>query len=394
MLLMNQYVRNLIVFINLNVPLSNHKLSLIQKFLEKGGNILCLGDHTDMEGLMKCYNRLLSPVGIKFNFDIVEPLDDYKNQYWQKCIKIVPHFTTRGITGWNEILIWGGASLEIRKDAKPLIIGRYAHSDIGDYSNTGRGAYLGNRRYDRGERVGDLCLVARGCYGKGKILVFGDTSPFQNTAFPYTYRFILNCIKWLCEYETIRVMYILSSTIKYLSVILFLVLIIYFIRDKDKFKYTVFPTIGLFAGMLAGYIRHRSAKINYPVIDALVDYSHNENFNIKPLTSKSIEGLMVNLMRNGFLFGILYNFDEKMIDSAKLLVLIFPQRSFNKKEIKKVKRFINNGGILLVSAGWESKKYIEPFLKMAGVDILNLPLGFVKSSFEEKLEPRFFMPFP
>jgi hypothetical protein len=43
-------------------------------------------------------------------------------------------------------------------------------------------SYLGDRRHNPGEKIGDLVLVAEARYGNGRMLVFGDTSPFQNGA--------------------------------------------------------------------------------------------------------------------------------------------------------------------------------------------------------------------
>ena len=41
------------------------------------------------------------------------------------------------------------------------------------------GSFLGNYHYDQGERLGDVVLVATTTYGRGRIVVWGDTSAFQ-----------------------------------------------------------------------------------------------------------------------------------------------------------------------------------------------------------------------
>ena len=41
------------------------------------------------------------------------------------------------------------------------------------------GSFLGNYHYDPGEQLGDVVLVATTTYGRGRIVVWGDTSAFQ-----------------------------------------------------------------------------------------------------------------------------------------------------------------------------------------------------------------------
>ena len=41
------------------------------------------------------------------------------------------------------------------------------------------GSFLGNYHYDRGEQLGDVALAATTTHGRGRIVVWGDTSAFQ-----------------------------------------------------------------------------------------------------------------------------------------------------------------------------------------------------------------------
>jgi len=83
-------------------------------------------------------------------------------------------------------------------NAKPLVIGKAGYSDIGDMENTADG-YLGDMRFNRGERIGNLVLAAEAAYGEGIFMAFGDTTLFQNTVIPYSYPFIDNIFAYLCK---------------------------------------------------------------------------------------------------------------------------------------------------------------------------------------------------
>ncbi len=146
---------------------------LILDFVARGGSLLILGDHTDVFGLMRGFNSLLEPIGIRFRFDSA-----YKaRQTWRGCQAAAPDAVASGWDGDNPGVAVG-ASFELSGNARPLLVGRYAFSDAGMRENT-MGSFLGNYHYDRGERLGDVVLVATVTHGRGRIVVWGDTSAFQ-----------------------------------------------------------------------------------------------------------------------------------------------------------------------------------------------------------------------
>lgn|GEM_PF-351663 len=66
----------------------------------------------------------------------------------------------------------------LRWPARPLIVGRWGWADPGDPA--AGASKMGNHLYDPGERLGDLVLAAEAPLGKGRIVVFGDTSLLSN----------------------------------------------------------------------------------------------------------------------------------------------------------------------------------------------------------------------
>jgi hypothetical protein len=175
----------------LRVP-GDGELELIWRFVEGGGSVLAVGDHTGMDQVRRPLNAILAPSGISFNFDSAVPFktlwaDDFA--LWRS-----PMFA--GIGG-RQIQMVVGASLDTRLNAKPLIVGKAGYSDAGNAGNAADG-YLGNMQFERGERIGDLILAAEARYGKGKFVAFGDTSHFQNTVLAYSYPFVDNIFAYLC----------------------------------------------------------------------------------------------------------------------------------------------------------------------------------------------------
>lgn|GEM_PF-1475230 len=62
-----------LVMINLNKAFRKNELFIIWNFVKQGENLLLLGDHSDLGGLMKNFNRVLGPVNLKFKFDSAMP---------------------------------------------------------------------------------------------------------------------------------------------------------------------------------------------------------------------------------------------------------------------------------------------------------------------------------
>ena len=132
-------------------------------------------------------------------FDAALPLDEKFK--WLTCTQLLHHPITSRFTSLDELQYGVGASLNITASSFPVIIGTYALSDHGNQTNKDI-AYLGDYEYNKGEQLGDVILVAGAYYGEGKVLVFGDTSSFQNPAITFSYPFIQSTFTWLASTQT------------------------------------------------------------------------------------------------------------------------------------------------------------------------------------------------
>lgn len=167
--------------INCGHEWSTAERGCVERFVRNGGSLLVLADHTDVFDCMKGSNSLLGDWGIQLNFDSAYHLGDgWEDDLHQSHDRL-------GITTEPQRLEWGiGASLSIRYPARSLLTARYAHSDSGIRANT-MGAFLGNYKWDPGEQLGDICVVASRELGMGSVVVMGDTSGFQNGSLPYSW---------------------------------------------------------------------------------------------------------------------------------------------------------------------------------------------------------------
>lgn len=375
---------------NLNVSFSDEEQSVIWEYVQKGGSLLVLGDHTDVGGIQTPLNDLLSPVGIRFRFDAALPLDD--RHKWLTCTHLLPHPITASLPGLDTLQYGIGASLDTSLSSFPIIIGTYALSDEGNQSNEDI-AYLGDYEYTKGEQLGDVTLVAGAYYGDGKVLVFGDTSTFQNAALAFSYPFIQSIFAWLTNSQTA------FTNLLQLGVALLLLgaaLFIYRLWRDTTGPFTLYPVLLCVSLLLTTSLNplliHDSA-VHPGSTSVTIDASHGERFTLDSFTDDSVNGLIVNLQRNNYLPMLLKRFSKEHISASKILICIAPTLPFSVEEVAYLKQYMQNGGFVILATGYEDKEASLPLLHAYGVDVGQTPLGpvpYVESNTTlYQNEPRF-----
>ena len=361
---------DVVTIINPTRQWSRQEETLIWQFVKNGGSLLVLGDHTNIAGSQKSLNQLLKPVNITFNFDSAYP----SKPGWIDSLSFQLHPINTGIQKATQSVISVGASLDIAAPAFPIIIGRYGFSDLGNILNQ-QGAFLGNYKYEKGEQLGDVVLVAGAYYGKGKVLVFGDTSPLQNTAFSFSLLpFTHNIFQWLTCSSWVAVTYFREIGLV-LLIILFYCFFKYSLTSNQILLCAVTLAASLGICMGINHIRWSHWQIDGPL--AIIDRSHGNRISIAPLEADSIGGLITNLLRNGYLPVVVSEFPKDYLSTnAKLYIVTAPTKPFNQHEQKILKRFMEAGGYIIFNIGWEQKgESAQSLFDLTGMDIARIPLG-------------------
>jgi len=356
-----------LVVINLMEFLEPAEKQVIWDFVDRGGSLLLLGDHTGVEGIRGPSNDLLDPVKIRLNFDSATCW----SQGWRDALQLPSNPVNRGALVAEDVQIWIGASLSVGPAARPMIIAKYGYSDMGDSANADM-AYLGDRRHNPGERIGDMVLAAEARHGKGQMLVFGDTSPFQNLALVSSWSYVQRVFQRLTGPRS-------SSHIPVRLVLL--VIAIMFLGGSGRalghsvFAWTVLAVAFTLAASATGRFGAIPAPrmINLP--KAVVDISHGERFDELTWYHDCAGGLYLNLARNGYTPLLMRTFDETLIGDSDLLVVIAPAKPFSKMEETVISDFMNDGGILILSTGYEERDRSESILDSLGVALENIPLA-------------------
>ena len=360
-----------LVLINLNAKFSKKEKQLIWNFVKNGGSLLVLGDHTGAEVIRKPYNDLLKPFNIEFNFDCGIPFVDH----WDRGIEYRPHYITQRLNNNSESNIGIGATLNINNRSNPIIIGKYGFSDKGNSKNNNNG-FLGDMLYSTNENAGDLVLVAEQFYGNGKVLVFGDTSPFQNSEIIQGYEFLIDVFDYLSSPNyTIRYALLFS--------VIFLILSLYLAFYKYHFNYTLLLILivcGNLVIVINTYINKPRHNLSSNAKIAYIDKSHLERFNLDQWNQNGLGGTGFCFIRNGYLPLQLNRFNEEQIIQSKVLFIVSPAKPFSKKEIVFVDNYMKQGGYVILSCGWDESNSVKTLLKKFNLSVLNLPLGKLESN--------------
>lgn len=356
-----------LVLMNLNRKLNFEERKTIWDFVQEGGSLLCLGDHTGMQGIRDPFNELLKPYKIEFNFDC----GHYLKRRWKNDFEFMNHPITFALKSEEDTGIGVGASLKAFFTVIPVIIAKYGFSDRGN-PNDPKNGYLGDRKYKNGELLGDIILVAEKRHKKGKVLVFGDTSSFQNLSLTRNPLFVERVFRYLSSESN----WILRNKNSIFILIFLIGLFIFFQKLRNIIAFGILLLVIALSYQFSKYLnkKYQTNVLSLPQI-VFIDLSHLERISLEPVLETGTLGITTNLIRNGYNPVILKEFSKKALFKSKIFMSIAPSKNFTGKEIGVIKEYIREGGIFILSVGYEEKKGSENLLKTFGLDILNIPLG-------------------
>lgn len=350
-------------------PWAEDQLKRIWDFVHRGGSLLVMGEHTtrDENGKNR-FNEVLKPTSMQVEFDSAT----FAVGGWLQSYDAITHPATIGVPDdRNQFGVVIGASLKTSWSARPLLIGRWGWSDMGD-EGSGR-AMMGNSLYDSSEKLGDLILAAEQPLGRGRVIAFGDTSSLTNGINVSSYVFTSRLLGYLAGGRK-SAHPIWRQLLGILSCIVLITLLI---------RRTIVDRIILITICLSGslvfcnVIGHGASEIHpdgrykQPNNLAFIDTSHLAANSGESWRPDGIGGFILTLMRNGYLTLSLPELTAERLVRSDLLVSIAPSRSFSKTEQAAIREFILNGGKFVFMAGLDRAGPSSSLLSMLGFSIGN-----------------------
>jgi hypothetical protein len=173
-------------------PFSGREIAAIESFVDRGGGLLMLGDHTNLFGMSTHLNAVAESFGIHFSSDDTFDLATGRTSRWRP-----PHLLAHpSVSAVREHEFATSCSLAASLDNQDVIVGYQLGAERGDYSRPG---YFGNMRYDLDDRFGVFLQAVAGQHGQGRVAAHCDSTVLSNFSLmtPGTREYLLGTVDFL-----------------------------------------------------------------------------------------------------------------------------------------------------------------------------------------------------
>jgi len=333
-------------------PYVNEEVIAIERFVESGGGLYLIGDHTNVFGMNTYLNQVAEKFGLSFKTDATYELGSGNpTSFTPEYVfahPIVQHM--------DKFEFLTSCTLEAPLTAENVIVGSRILAEPGTYSTEN---FFRESVSSPDSSFGMLLQVAAFKYGKGRVVAFTDSTCFSNfCVFTDGYQsFNLGVIEFLNR-ENLYVS--LNVILVALALILFLIAA-YLLRGEEKTKLVLlFIVIGVLAVSLALPLFSYVNELNYPIPQQKSDFTQvcfeqeYSNIEIELLPS-------LFFVEEGNRFGTFYVWTQRVgciptltqklqsaLHNSDIAVIINPDKSFDSPDINSIIEYVNSGGRLLV----------------------------------------------
>ncbi len=360
---------NALVLIHPTKRWSEDERRSVWEYVRGGGSLLVVAEpRVPEDGQTSSVNEILDSTSMEVRFDTAIPAAPL----WQHGLDAVVHPVGAGIDpDTNGFGLEESSSVRVGWPARPILVGRWGWSDPGSDA-----VMTGIQRFDPGERLGDLVLAAEQPVGIGKVIVLADTTCLKNEGLANAYEFTGRLLGYLAT----RGPALQSGWRQGLGIAACLAFVILLGWRLDA---------GLLGTSLAVFIVMLGLATNWTAASArilpdghgaspnrivCIDASHGRAFSNEPWSDDGLAGLELTLMRNGRLPILMRQWSNEQVQRAGMLISIAPSRPFSDAERAAVRKFLDNGGVMLCMAGANHAGPIQPLLSEFGLSVPLSPL--------------------
>ncbi|MBI4777921.1 hypothetical protein HY792_03245 [Candidatus Desantisbacteria bacterium] len=351
---------------------TDEEVNTTVQFVKSGGNILFIGDHTDVFFMDTYVNKVSKRFGIEFVPNAVYvatggwPVTDRRNMRYHP------------VTQYMDRFVWATSDiLRLSKNAFPLILSPLAsYTDQANYYNN---YFFGDTMFRPENSMGIHAIMAATEYGKGKVVAWSDSTCFNNEImFTVDRRGLLSGIfGWFTHSGYI-------NPFPVVAVVVFIILVWYLCRWRVNLsafrERTLQILLWLIMGITVGWLTATQLNnILYPPQKpqtplpgrVLFDESHQP---ANPLTMGNMDQMLGEDSYERFFYHLgrckyypeinyscrltrerLRNTSDRGTTSAggatSCLIITTPRSSFFRDEKEDIAAFVKNGGGLLLIEG-------------------------------------------
>lgn len=355
---------DVIVMTNVDHPIENGQVAL-RNFLEDGGMVLVIGDHTFVKeagSVQKIYlNQPLEASSIRFQNDSADNL----MPGWDTSVRQFDPGAPLCPKRINESGIMVGGALKIGIGAVPLLLGRHGFVDAGSYQEMpGSQGWLGNLTWDSGERLGDIVLGAYEAVGAGTVCAIGDTTGATNIGRTLYWQFWSRCFDGTC-FQTRQqlIFYAIGAAV---------VAFLFLLKESSSFGIWKFISIGAFSA--SGCLVSPSPA-DLPQRTGLIDLACAPRGSFASWEREGLLSLAVTLARCQYTPVFAKSSHVPQLGRCSIIVLPHPTRVLEKSDSTRLYDWVLEGGRLVLAVSYVQSHCFETLLNTLQIEVGSTALG-------------------
>jgi len=333
-------------------PYSDEEIDSIIQFVEQGGGLFLIGDHTNVFGMNTYLNTVANKFGIGFKTDASYELGTGALSSYSPG-DIFRHPIVNNLKQFDFMT---SCTLDAPFFSENVILGNRLINEPGTYSTEN---FFSESISTTESEFGYFLQSVAVKHGRGRVVAFTDSTVFSSfSVFTDGYQtYSLGVFNYL---NRENVYSFINTLLLGIGIVSF-ILLIYLIRKEHKLKIaSLFLFIGLLSFSMGAPIFSYINTVNYPLPSAHTDFSQvcfvQEHSNIKISLEPSIiiekeenefGTFFVWTQRIGCIPSVETMLDDA-VQKADVIVFINPINTFSDKDIDLISRFIENGGKMLV----------------------------------------------
>ncbi len=353
-------------------PYSQQELDTIKAFVEQGGGLFLLGEHTDIFGTSTFLNPVAEPFGMAFRPDAVFDIE----RKWEQVYftnGACPHPIMQGIPFYRFAVT---CSIDSRAwNVRPVMRGTGLWNLPIEYASNNFYPPVEDKTY---AKFGAFDQVTSVRFGRGRVVAYSDSTVYSNflAFYPGRPEFLLKTIEWLNRTNRF-------SWVSHAGLIVFIggvlaVLVLAFgfkLKPNPGFAVTLIVCAAA-SSWLSIELFSSAAKEQYPhpepkkeLHEIVFDMEHSTCelpvFGFTQERTESYEVFFQWVLRCGFFPKVSFTL-EKALASGEPVVMVNPdpKQPLSEEERAPVIDYLENGGRLLVLKSAEKKpEAADPLLK-------------------------------
>jgi hypothetical protein len=330
---------------------SNEEILSVISFVENGGGLYLIGDHTDVFGMNTFLNQISQNFGIEFKTDATYELGTGQLSKFTPDHLIV-HPIMQKIKNFDFMT---SCTLSAPLNSESVILGNRLISEPGTYSTEN---FFRESVSSTESEFGILLQSVALKYGKGRVVAFSDSTVFSSfSMFSDGFeKFTLSTMDYLNrtnQYSYFNNVFIVIS-------LLSLTIAICLVRKEQKLKIlSLFVIFGLFSFSTSAPFFNFINENNYTIPKSHTDFTRvcfeqehtNANISLRPglstfVKQNTYDTFYVWTQRLGLFPCLEYCLDSAL--DSDILVFINPVKSFSTQDFNLIDSYLKNGGKILV----------------------------------------------